>query len=136
MRKIMEGYEFFPGGFAHSGFLDARTSTRVVHYDTLKSMKIDKFNDQYFRLTIVCVGTDEIVMYKENRAELVEMHKKILADFLKYKREPAISPHPPQLERIARSLESLEFVPGQPESEAAIERCKKRARGEEEEEQE
>lgn len=131
----MEGYEFFPGGFAHSGFLDNRTCTRVVYYSTLKSIKIDKFNDQYFRLIIACVGTDDAIIYKEDMAALVEVHKKILADFLKYKREPVILPYPPQLERIARSLESLEFVPGQPESEAAIERCKKRARGEEEEEE-
>lgn len=139
----MEGFEFFPGGFSMTYFTENDAKTRVVLYDDLVSIRFQHFANDTYRLVFEMRGVVEAAIALTDKAKLVAQHKEILADFLAYKRtskqghlERLAQAHETLGERVGRCLEALEFVPGIPgnESEAAVERCKKRARGGEPEE--
>ena len=124
----MKGVEFFPGGCVITSFDDK--SSYVVEYDTMYNVVVE--HTKHIRDTAHLTVDGYSAEFEGLEVSLVAKNA-ILSEFLKYKR--SLSKSNPPLERIARSLESLEFVPGVPggESEAAVERCKKRARGEGEE---
>jgi hypothetical protein len=83
-----------------------------------------------FRILFVFYGNiSPMILYHTTAEKAIQFHEKILEDYLKYKRE--LTP----LERIVRSLESLESAQGLGLlSEAADGRSKKRTRSDAENE--
>ena len=141
----MEGFEFFQDGFARVfPQPEGLSYARMVYYDDIKAIKVEKYNEQYFQLTIGMMEADDAYEKSEDLSKLQKYRDEIFAKFLEYKRMPKkkaaaleqlAQSHAALSNYAARFLDEIEMVPGVPggESEAAVERCKKRARGEEEE---
>jgi hypothetical protein len=139
----MEGLEFFPDGFARSfSTVEIPKYARMVYYDDIKSIKVEKFSDQYYRLTIALTDVDDSYEMSEDLSKLIKYHDELLAKFLEYKRR---QPKKVALERLAQAHEALaghaerfmneiEIVPGIPgrDAEAAVDRCNNRKRAREE----
>ncbi len=143
----MEGFEFFTDGFARVYPQPGDLSyARMVYYEDFKSIKVEKYNDQYYQLTIGMTEADDAYERSEDLSRLQRYRDEIFARFLEYKRQPK-KKTAAALEHLAQShaalagyatrcLDEVELVPGVAggASEAVVERCKKRARGEEGEE--
>jgi hypothetical protein len=143
----MEGFEFFPDGFARVYPQPGDLSyVRMVYYEDFKSFKVEKYNEQYYQLTIGMMEADDAYEKNEDLSKLQKYRDEIFARFLEYKRQPKkkkaaaleqlAGSHAALAGYAARFLDEVQLVPGVAggESEAAVERCKKRARGEEAEE--
>jgi hypothetical protein len=140
LKMMLEGFEFFPRGFTMSYFLEDDTKTRLVLYDDLVSIHMRRHTNTVYRLAFELRGLAEASVASEDKTRLVATHKEILAKYLEYMRTPKqtalehlAQSHAALAGYAARFLDEVELVPGVAggDSEAAVERCKKRARGEE-----
>lgn len=144
---MLEGFEFFEDGFACTRSpLSLLAHVRVVHYDDFLWMKVSEQwggidREREFIFTILLRAGEPFVVTSLEQDTIIRVHNEMFAKYLEYKRHPKTSTvlhrlaqsHAALASCAARFLDEIEMVPGVPggASEAAVERCKKRARGEE-----
>jgi hypothetical protein len=86
----MEGFEFFPDGFARVYPQPGDLSyVRMVYYEDFKSFKVEKYNEQYYQLTIGMMEADDAYEKNEDLSKLQKYRDEIFARFLEYKRQPS-----------------------------------------------